>query len=450
MDCEHDVKYTLIALCCLSIPVSFASAEEWTRFRGPNGSGMVSGPAIPTEWSVEKNLKWKADLPGKGTSSPIVSGDRVYVTCYTGFGLSAEEPGNPEDLVRHLLAFDRKTGKELWRTSVPSTENEDPYRGFIQQHGYASSTPTTDGENIFVLFGKSGLYAFDRDGNQLWQTSLGTQSDPAKWGDGSSPILYDNLVVANAGILGHQFVAVDKSNGEIVWTLEDESFTNCWSTPTVAKVAGGDELLFQVPKMVVAVNPKTGEKLWTAESPLDDSTCASIITKDANAYLMGSRAGHALALKCGGKGDITATNTLWQTRLRSGICTPVIVGDQMYWTSGGIFFAAKLADGEYVYKERLPRIGGPTGGFPNSDYSSPIAVADQIVLFTRNGESYVIQPGTEFEIIGHNAAFKGDDSAFSATPAARDGELFVRSEQHLYCIADTSEKRLSFVPTNTK
>lgn len=410
---------------------------------------MVAGPAIPTEWSAEKNLKWKADLVGKGTSSPIVSGDRVYVTCYTGYGLSAEEPGNPEDLVRHLLAFDRKTGDELWRASVPSAGQEDPYRGFIQQHGYASSTPTTDGEHVFVLFGKSGLFAFDRDGNQLWQTSLGTDSDPAKWGDGTSPILYENLVVVNAGILGHQFVAVDKSNGKIAWTIEDESFTNCWSTPTVVETGRGAELLFQVPLNVIAVQPTTGEKLWTAKSPLDDSTCGSIITKNGNAYLMGSRAGRAMALKCGGTGDVTDSNTLWETRLRSGICTPVIVGDQMYWTSGGIFFAAKLEDGEYVYKERLPRIGGPTGGFPNSDYSSPIAVGERIILFTRNGESYVIQPGKEFQIIGHNAAFADDNSAFSATPAASNGELFVRSEKHLYCIADSTDKRLSLLPAIT-
>ena len=146
-----------------------------------------------------------------------------------------------------------------------------------------------------------------------------------------------------------------------------------------------------------------------------------------------------MAIKCGGEGDVSTTNTLWQTRLTAGISTPVILGDNFYWTTGGIFFAARLATGEYVYKQRLPRLSGPTGGFPNADYSSPIAVGGNIVLFTRNGESYVIKPGDEFQIVAHNPAFDGDTKRFSATPAASDGELFVRSESNLYCIADPSK-----------
>lgn len=425
-------------LCCV-ISTSIADASDWIRFRGPNGSGVVAGPAIPTEWSADNNLKWKSPLPGKGSSSPIVSGDRVYLTCYTGYGINPEEPGNPEDLVRHLIAFDRNSGQELWRASIEGTSEEDPYKGFITQHGYASSSPTTDGELVYVLFGKSGLFAFDRDGNQVWNTILGTKSDPARWGGGTSPILYGDLVVVNAGIVGNKFIALDKKTGEKVWAIEDPSYTNCWSTPTVATTEAGDELLFQVPLHVIAVDPVKGEKLWTAKSPLDDSTCGSIVTKDGTAYLMGSRAGRAMAVKCGGRGDVSESNTVWETRLRAGICTPVIVDDTMYWTTGGIFFAADLESGEYVYKERLPRIGGPTGGFPNADYSSPIAVGDQIVLFTRNGESYVIKPGDEFTIIGHNAAFDGDDSAFSATPAVSNGELFVRSEKFLYCISNDDD-----------
>ena len=407
----------------------FLAADDWARFRGANGSGVGEGE-IPIEWSSNKNLKWSADLPGKGTSSPIVHGDRIYVTCYTGYGMSQRSPGNVSDLVRHLIAFDRNSGKEIWRASVQSTVDEDAYQGFITQHGYASSTPTTDGEMVYALFGKSGLFAFDTNGKQVWQANLGTKSDPAKWGDGTSPILYKSLVIVNAGILGNKFVALDKKSGKQVWAIEDNSFTNCWSTPTLVQTNAGQQMLFNVPKKVVSVNPETGEKNWEVESPLDDSTCGCIVSNKGNAYLMGSRVGNGMAIECSTTGDV-----IWQKRLRSGICTPIIIDDNLYWSSGGIFYAASTKSGEYVYKSRLPRKGGPTGGFPNADYSSPVAVGSKIIQFTRNGESYVIEAGQEFKILGHNAPFDNDDSAFSSSPAISDGQIFIRSEKRLYCIA---------------
>ncbi len=285
------MKLSVASLILLFLMSSAICAEDWTRFRGPNGNGVVEQAGIPLEWSSNTNLKWRAELPGWGTSSPIVVGDRVYLTCYNGYGMDQRNPGNPKDLVRHLVAFDRSTGNEIWRRSVQANETEDPYKGFITQHGYASSTPATDGERIYVLFGKSGLFCFDQEGKQVWTTSLGTKSDPAKWGDGTSPILYDNLVVVNAGVLGNQFIALDKLTGEVVWKIEDPAFTNCWSSPTVATTEAGDQILFHVPRQVVAVDPKSGEKLWEMESPLEDSTCGSIVTRDGRAFLMGSRAG---------------------------------------------------------------------------------------------------------------------------------------------------------------
>ena len=130
-------SFLLVAL----ISGALVNAEDWTRFRGPNGSGVSSSSTVPVQWSAKKNMKWVAELPGKGSSSPIVIGDRVLLTCYTGYGLDKENPGEAQNLVRHLLAFDRDSGKEIWRTPVKSDNDEDPYKGFIQEHGYASSTP---------------------------------------------------------------------------------------------------------------------------------------------------------------------------------------------------------------------------------------------------------------------------------------------------------------------
>ena len=267
----------------------------------------------------------------------------------------------------------------------------------------------------------------NRSGNQV----LVPNPIPAKWGDGTSPTLYDDYVIVNAGILGNKFVALDKKTGKEVWALKDKAFTNCWSTPTIVKTASGEQMLFNVPKKIVSVNPKTGAKNWEAESPLDDSTCGCIVTNGGNAFLMGSRVGHGMAIECGEQGKVA-----WKKRLRSGICTPLIVGDNMYWSTGGIIYAADCKTGEYVYRSRLPRKGGPTGGFPNADYSSPVAVGDKIIQFTRNGESYVIEAGNELNILAHNAAFEGDNSAFSSSPAIADGQIFIRSENKLYCIAE--------------
>ncbi len=435
------MKTLLLAAVCLFassvIATSFVcEASDWTRFRGPQGSGIADDTAVPLEWSSDKNLAWRSPLPGKGTSSPVVAGDRVYLTAYTGYGIDPSNPGTKGDLVRHVIAFDRKTGAEVWRASIEATGDEDPYEGFITQHGYASSSVAVDGDTVFALLGKSGLFAFDRSGKQLWQLDLGQMSDPAKWGDGSSPIVVGDMVVVDAGVLGHHLVGVNKQTGTLVWSIDDKSFTNSWSTPTAVDVDGATQVLFNLPGQVVAVDPTNGKKLWTANTPLGDSACGGIVVSHGRGFLMGGREGNAMGFKLGGAGDVSDTNTLWKTRLRSSIATPIVVGDSMFWASGGIFYAAGLDDGEAIYKERLPRLGKPTGGFPNADYSSPIAVGGNIIQFTRSGESYVIAAGDKLNIVSHNPAFDGDDSAFSATPAVSDGQLFVRSDKFLYCIGE--------------
>lgn len=411
-------------------------AGDWARFLGPNGQGAPdSDRPITTDLSSKENLRWRAALPGSGTSSPIVVGDRVYVTAYTGYGLDMADPGDESKLVRHLLSFDRESGEELWRASVESEGKILPFRGFVCQHGYASSTPTSDGENIYVLFGSTGLIKFNRDGKEVWRTSLGNQTDPAGYGDGSSPVVWKDYVLVNASAIGRQLVAVDQSTGKVVWSIEDESFTNSWSSPVTTQTSNGDRVLFGVPGKILAVDPSNGKQVWSAVTPLNDAVCGSISIKDDVAYIMGGRAGNAIAIRMGGEGDVSDTHTQWQTSLRSGICTPVMLGETLYWCSGGIFYAADAKTGEYVYKKRLPRLGGPTGGFPNADYSSPVTSGETIVQFTRNGESYVVQSGDEFKTVAHNPAFEDDGTSFSSSPAISEGEVFIRSEKYLYRIA---------------
>jgi outer membrane protein assembly factor BamB len=177
-------RLMITATIALTLILAASSARgDWTRFRGPNGSGISSSNEVtPTTWSESENLRWKVPLPGPGSSSPIVVGDRVFVTCWSGYGTDANDPGDQKELKRHLLCIDANTGNTVWSKAVEPYLPEDEFRGMFTQHGYASHTPVSDGEQVYVFFGKTGALAFDMEGNRLWQTSVGTESGARGWG----------------------------------------------------------------------------------------------------------------------------------------------------------------------------------------------------------------------------------------------------------------------------
>ena len=183
---------------CFSLAASAADAADWLQFRGPGGLGVSDDQNLPLEWSATKNLVWTTPLPGPGTSSPIVVGKRVYLTCYTGYGVDAKNVGEMNDLKRHLLCIDRTNGKILWSKVFDPVLPEHKYDGEGSYHGYAASTPASDGERLVVFFGKSGVYCFDLDGKQLWHQTVG--KGQSGWGSGASPMLYKNMVIVNASV----------------------------------------------------------------------------------------------------------------------------------------------------------------------------------------------------------------------------------------------------------
>jgi len=212
---KTSARTPIIALIAgLSVANARAAQPEWPQFRGPNGSGIAASDAQPaTTWSDSQNVKWKVALPGPGSSSPIVTGERVFVTCYAGYGDGSSGDG-PEKLQRHLVCLERRSGKVLWDKSVPAELPEDSYSGNLREHGYASNTPVTDGERVYAFFGKTGVLAFDLAGQQLWKVNLGKQSSNRRWGSGASPILYHNLVIVNAAEEGRAVCALDKLTGK--------------------------------------------------------------------------------------------------------------------------------------------------------------------------------------------------------------------------------------------
>ena len=211
---------------------------DWTRFRGPNGTGISPDDTpTPVKWSASQNLRWKLALPGAGASSPIIVGDRIYLTCYSGYGLDRENAGDQKNLKRHLLCIDRANGELIWNKTIDAVLPEDPYTGIgVPEHGYASHTPVSDGRNVYVFFGKTGVLAFDKQGNQLWQTSVGTESDPRSWGSASSPILYQDLLIVPATAESEALVALDKKTGKEVWRQEAAGFSMSWCTPVLVEV----------------------------------------------------------------------------------------------------------------------------------------------------------------------------------------------------------------------
>ncbi len=419
----------------IAMIVGVAVGDDWARFRGPNGAGVAVNSTIPSEWSNTENMQWSVNLPGPGSSCPIVIGDHVLVTCYSGYGTETTPNAKPESLTRHLFCIDSKTGGIVWQKDIKAVEAEDPYDGFIKEHGYASSTPTSDGEHIFAFFSKSGMYAFDMKGNELWHKSLGNFSDPAKWGGGSSPVLYKDTVIVNAGNVGHAIVALNKKNGEVVWEIKDEKFTNCWSTPIFVEVDGHTEMVFSMPGKILAIDPENGAELWTCTSPIAETVCASLAEYEGVVFAMGGRGGVAVGVRCGGKGDVSETHKVWETRLRAGIGTPVAYNGNLYWHSSGKMNCASCKDGTEVYQEAFPgetNNAEPRRG-PAGDYASPIIIGDKIFAVMRSGMTHVVGLGEKFELAKTNK-LDGDAGPFNATPAVSSKQLFIRSNNKLYCI----------------
>ncbi len=433
-----------LLVCLLT---SSALAGDWSRFRGPNGSG-VSPDSTPTPvtWSETENLKWKTDLPGKGRSSPIIVGNRVFVTCWSG----GEE--DPKTLKRHLVCVDRETGKINWTSDVEPFLPEDAYRGMFMENGYTSHTPVSDGERVYVFFGKTGALAFDMDGKQLWQTSVGTESDPRGWGSGSSPILYKNLLIVTASAESEALVGLDKKTGKEVWRQEAQGFNGTWGTPVLVEVGESRvDLVLAVPYEVWGFNPDTGKLRWYCDGIEASSICSSVVAHDGIVYAVesGREGGGAVAVRVGGKGDVSKSNVVWSTRDRGRIGTPVFFEDRLFWVSSKTANCLDAKTGDKVYQSRLSggsstsgrqaNAGGAGrrrfGGGGGQDYSSPVVADGKMYYSTRGGDTYVVALGEKFEQLAKNR-FDSDDGDFSATPAITDGQIFIRSSNTLYCVAN--------------
>ena len=422
------IRCTLVILfgCLLT---TYTYAEDVLRFRGNGGDGVSSASDIPVQWSAESNLQWKAELPGSGSSSPIVVGERVYVTCYSGYGEDPSSAGQINSLVRHLVALDLKTGKEIWSTKISSNNPEDQYQGFITEHGYASSTPTSDGENVYVFFGKSGVLAFDRDGKQIWKTSVGEESGSRRWGSSASLVLHKNLVIVNAADESQTIYAMNKETGKIVWKAEAAGLENTFNTPLLVKAGERTELVIAVPWEIWGMDPDTGKLLWYVETDLDSNVSPSVISHDGIVYAIGGRRGGSIAVKVGGKGDVASTHVVWKGTATSYVPSPVLFQDRLYWVNDrGIVHCVNSKTGKLVYQHRIPAAGNG-----RLFYSSVSLIGEKLYAVSRHDGTFVFDVGDQYKQLANNKNL--DESAFNASPAVAGERLLIRSNRFIYCIS---------------
>ncbi len=391
-----------------------ALADDWPQFRGPGSQGISQAKNLPVTWSDTENLIWKTALPGSGSSSPIALGGKLYVTCYSGYGTD-QGKGALEDLALHVVCIDGRSGNIIWDKKIKPVL---PESKSVRDHGYAAATPATDGKHLYIFFGKSGVFKFDLEGKQIWQTSVGTKVH--SWGCGTSPVLYKNLVIVNASVESGSLVAIGKESGEEAWRAE--GMKSSWNTPHLVDAPGGkQELAVTVKGLILGFDPQTGEQLWKCEG-IPDYICPSIVSHKGVLYALGGRQSKTVAIRSGGRGDVSKSHKLWQADVGANVSSPVVHDGHLYWVSdrNKTAYCLSLADGSIKYSEDIDL----------QPYASTLLADGRLYVVTRFDGTLVLAAKPKFEQLAHNKL--SDETVFNASPMICNGNLILRSNKNLY------------------
>jgi outer membrane protein assembly factor BamB len=300
------------------------------------------------------------------------------------------------------------------------------YKHESDYHGYAANTPITDGERLYVFFGKSGVYCFDLDGKELWHESVGKNTNG--WGSGASPIFYKDLLIVNASIESGAMVALDKKSGKEIWRAK--GINSAWNTPILVPLESKQvELVVSINSWILGINPDDGKELWRADG-VHRYCCPSVVAHDGVVYAVGGGS-TALAVRAGGRGDVTKTHMVWRFEKResSNVASPVYLDGHIYYAGdGGKVYCQDAATGKVVYQERL-NPAPPEGKI----WASPVLADGKLYYVSRRGGTFVVAAQPNYELLANNV-FDNDKSRTSASIAISDGQLFQRTDQYLYCI----------------
>ena len=414
-------------IACATLFTLAAYPENWPAWRGPASNGISAEKNLPIHWSKTENVRWRIPLPERGNSTPIVWGDRIFLT------QPIEKEGR-----RTLMCLDRASGKLLWQSGATYTEPETTH----PTNPHASPSPVTDGERVIVWFGSAGVFAYGIDGRELWRRDLGKQKHI--WGHGSSPVLHGDLVFLNFGPGERSFlIALNKKTGETVWRKDlqarrtepappgmpgagKDEYYGSWSTPLVIRVDGHDELVLDAAQRVYGLDPKTGRELWRCEG-LSDLVYPMPVFGDGVVVAMGSFQGSSLAVRAGGSGDVTPTRRLWhvpRSKLRLG--SAVIAGGYIYTVDiPGIAECIELETGKSVWTQRLTANGGS-----DVTWSSLVLSEGKLYMMNQSGDTFVFAASPKFQLLAANVLDEPSNS--SVVPSGEN--LLLRTHEALWCI----------------
>jgi outer membrane protein assembly factor BamB len=418
--------FAFMAFTLTFVDASFArylGAEEWSRFRGSSASGIGKGK-VPTTWDEKTNLAWKAALPGKGASSPVVYGDRVFLTAFSGYGIDPAKPGDRMDLRLHVICVSLANGNILWDKQVDPSPQEQEARGQMADHGYASPTPCVDDKAVYASFGPSGVVAFSHEGELLWSQSVGTKT--TGFGAAASPILFDDLVIMNASIEDGAVYGIDKGTGKVRWRTPE--IVRSWTTPTLVTLPNGQsELVLNQKGAILGLDPKTGERLWSCLA-IQDYVVPCVVADGETLYCSGGRTNMTFVVKAGGRGDVTDTHLIWDATRGANVTSPLLHDGYLYWSHDkAIALCLRASDGEEMFRERMPTRGRV--------YASIVSDGEKLYLTTRDAGVLVIAAQPEYKELAINK-LGTDEERFNATPAIVGGRLLLRSDQYLYCVRE--------------
>lgn len=421
----------------LLAPALIAATDPaaWPKWRGPNEDGVAKGPA-PTVWSDTKNVAWKANIPGRGHSSPVLWGDHIFLTTAIptapvttpDSGGGRGPGGGYASGVEHkfvVMALDRKTGKTVWEKTLLTAT---PHEGYHFRYGsFASNSPVTDGKLLYAFFGSRGIYALDiKNGNVVWQKPFGKMRMRLSFGEGVPTVLdADRLLLNFDQEDGSYFVALDKTTGKEIWKVERQE-PSSWSPPAVTTVAGRKQIVVAASNKVRAYDYLTGKLIWECAGLGTNVIPSPVFYNNSVIVMSGHREPNRMAIKLGRDGDLTGTDAvLWQnTKGNSYTPSPVLHNGRLYFvTDNGILTNINAATGEVLYQERLP------GTY--SLKASPVGANGNLYISTEQGDILVVKMGDKFELVSNN---KMGDEFFIATPAIADGEIYIRGRNTLYAV----------------
>lgn len=438
------VGFLCVFSCLLLAQEKFSDYEKnWPQWRGPHANGVSPNGDPPTEWSENKNVKWKIEIPGRGHATPIIWGDQIFLL--TAVEVDKQEKTQEQDVSLQqdqgrgppsrgtknihkffVFSINRQDGKIEWQKVV---KEEVPQESTHEFGSWASNSPVTDGKHVYAYFGSRGLFCLDMEGNLKWERDFGQMSKRMSFGEGSSPVLHDNKIIVLWDHEGESFIiALDKNTGKDIWKVDREKGTS-WSTPFVVENNRKPQIITSATKFVRSYDPATGALLWECRG-LTSNVIPTPVTASDLVYVMSGHRGFALlAIRLSkAKGDITDSDAIvWHYNQDTPYTpSPLLLNNMLYFlrVNTGSLSCLDARDGKVYYsKQKLKGTGNV--------FTSPVGVRDRFYIVGRKGITYVIKHGPEFKIVAKNVL----EDNFHASPAIMDNNIYLRGFKYLYCIS---------------